>query len=148
MERVRELAVRLVRECGDDAVVGLSPAEIVEVATALGVYELPSSYVVFLGLMGKRAGQVLAGMDMFYPRLLKVKEYAQELFEEAGKVDLLSDGAIVFALHQGYRAYWFADNSEDPQVFSFKRVMSRRVDTGTRLPPSCSLRPKFGEAGC
>jgi len=109
VERVRELAGSLAREFGNETVVGLSSVEIVEVATALGGHELPSSYVEFLRLMGKVAGRMLVGTDIFYPRLLKVKEYAQELFEETGRVDLMSDTSIVFALHQGYQVYWFVD---------------------------------------
>ena len=132
VERVRELAGSLAREFGNETVVGLSSVEIVEVATALGGHELPSSYVEFLRLMGKVAGRMLVGTDIFYPRLLKVKEYAQELFEETGRVDLMSDTSIVFALHQGYQVYWFVDNSEDPQVLMYQEgdeAVSRRWDS-------------------
>ncbi|PPK65611.1 SMI1/KNR4 family protein [Actinokineospora auranticolor] len=101
----------------DGAFAGLTDAEIEAVRAAQGVSALPAYYIGFLRRMGREAGAFLVGTDIFHPRILEVPEGARELLAENDESHLLPDGAVVFALHQGYMAYWFDPNPTDnPRV--------------------------------
>jgi|HigsolmetaAR206D_1030411.scaffolds.fasta_scaffold07126_3 hypothetical protein len=116
MHTIVELA-ELIRREGPDGVQGITAEQISEVQRAWGVSRLPRVYVDFLTHMGARAGRVLRGTDAFFPTILQMKEWADEFFEENSGVVSPPDGVVVFAMHQGYVAYWMADiSSPDPEV--------------------------------
>jgi len=116
MHRIAEVA-ELIRHEEPGGVLGLSQAQVSEIQNAWGVRELPSAYVEFLTRMGARAGRVLRGTDAFHPVILQMRNWADEFFEENAEVLSLPDRAVVFAMHQGYLAYWMSDISEaDPEV--------------------------------
>ena len=132
MRKVAELA-ELIRQEKPDGVLGITQEQILEIQDAWGVPRLPSAYVEFLTHMGARAGRVLRGTDAFYPVLLQMKEWADEFFDENSDFFSLPDGAIVFAMHQGYLAYWMSDiSAPDPQVV----LCSEAVSTPLRVWPT------------
>jgi hypothetical protein len=97
--------------------VGIEPHQIRQVQAAWGVSELPSAYVEFLTQMGAGAGRLLSGTDAFYPVILEMRKWAAEFFEENAEKLSAPEGALVFAMHQGYVVYWMSDiSSLDPEV--------------------------------
>jgi SMI1 / KNR4 family (SUKH-1) len=104
-----------------DAVSGCDESEIAEIKADQRVRRLPAAYVDFLERVGHGAGEFLAGTDAFYPRILGLKEAAEELFAE-GKVKIsLEAEAFVIAMHQGYQVFWFPSVTEDdPKVIMYQ----------------------------
>lgn len=101
--------------------IGLTEAEIAEVAADQQVARLPSSYRDFLRLMGRGTGRLLVGTDAFYPQLLGLKCDAAALLEADGQASLVPAAAVVVAMHQGYQVYWMQDlGVEDPPVYMFQ----------------------------
>jgi len=132
MHKIAELA-NLIRQESPDGVLGITQEQISEIQDAWGVPRLPSAYVEFLALMGARAGRVLRGTDAFYPVLLRIKEWADDFFDENADFLSLPESAVVFAMHQGYLAYWMSDISvPDPEVV----LCSEAVSTPLRVWPT------------
>ncbi|GAA0567973.1 hypothetical protein GCM10010172_60210 [Paractinoplanes ferrugineus] len=124
MHKVAELA-NLIRQESPDGVLGITQEQISEIQEAWGVPRLPSAYVEFLALMGARAGRMLRGTDAFYPVLLRIKEWADDFFDENADVISLPESAVVFAMHQGYLAYCMSDVSvPDPEVILYSEAVS------------------------
>lgn len=100
---------------------GCSPQEIDELKAKQGVGFLPKLYVEYLAVLGRKAGNLDVGSDCFYPHLLRLKEWAQELLEENNCPLRLPDDAFVCLMHQGYQFLYFLtdDNNEDPPVFYY-----------------------------
>ncbi|WP_173140072.1 SMI1/KNR4 family protein [Kibdelosporangium persicum] len=118
---MRDLANLLRSRYGHDDVVGLTDNEVSEVQEDQELSGLPGAYVEFLTLMGRRAGKLLVGTDIFYPSIVGIKRDASELLEECGVRDLVPNDALVFAMHQGYQVYWMADVSTgDPAVSMYQ----------------------------
>ncbi|WP_326551638.1 SMI1/KNR4 family protein [Micromonospora sp. NBC_01813] len=116
MHGIAELA-ELIRQEEPDGVLGITKEQISEIQEAWGVSRLPLVYVEFLSRMGACAGRVLRGTDAFFPVILQMKEWADEFFDENSGIISLPDGAVVFAMHQGYLAYWMSGaSSSDPEV--------------------------------
>ena len=101
--------------------VGCSPAEIREVETGSKVV-LPRFYAQFLETMGRGAGGFLKGSSVFYPELLRLRGYAEDLLREGGTAFQLGERDFVFYVHQGYQfAYFHADvGDDDPPVWCFE----------------------------
>jgi hypothetical protein len=98
---------------------GCSPEEIREVEGKFGV-TLPAFYRCFLQKMGRRAGEFLVGSDVFYPQLLNLREYAEDLLRETRCSFSLGKEDFVFFVHQGYQfAYFRASDGDDPPVWYF-----------------------------
>ena len=132
MHKIAELA-ELIRQEKPDDVLGITQEQISEIQDAWGVPRLPSAYVEFLTHMGARAGRVLRGTDAFYPVLLQMKEWADEFFDENSDFLSLPEGAVVFAMHQGYLVYWMSDIlAPDPGVV----LCSEAVSTPLRVWPT------------
>lgn len=116
MHEIAELA-ELIRQEQPDGVCGITQEQINEIRRVWRVAQLPSAYIAFLTNMGARAGSMLRGTDAFYPVLLQMQDWADEFFDENAKILSLPDGALVFAMHQGYLAYWMSDiSATDPEV--------------------------------
>lgn len=102
-------------------IVGLSDDEIEAVRVDQGVTQLPARYIEFLRLMGRKAGSILVGTDIFYPDTLGLKPDGKQLLEENGLAVLISENSVVFAMHQGYQVYWMtSDGFGDPPVFMYQ----------------------------
>ena len=99
---------------------GCSPEEIREVETVCGV-QLPRIYRDFLMMAGKGAGAFLAGSDAFYPDLLHIRRYAEQLLREDSSSFHLSEDAFVYLMHQGYQFMFFhtSDSEVDPPIFHY-----------------------------
>jgi hypothetical protein len=115
--------------------IGISAAEIDEVALDQSVASMPGRYVEFLRVMGRTAGPLLVGTDAaprdrahlstgavtFYPDILGIKRDGLELLTDNGVSGLAAPDAIVFAMHQGYQVYWMARSlSDDPPVYMYQ----------------------------
>ena len=98
---------------------GCSLDEVRELESRYAV-TLPTFYTEFLLRMGRGAGAYMRGSDVFYPELLQVRRYAEELLREAGVNFQLGQNDFVFFVHQGYQfAYFQTDTSDDPPVWYF-----------------------------
>lgn len=79
---------------------------------------LPNSYKSFLKHMGKGAGSLFEGSDIYYPELLECKDAASRLLKHS--VFPLPDTAFVFYQHQDYLfMYFLTDSGDDPSVYRF-----------------------------
>ncbi|MDJ0717099.1 MAG: SMI1/KNR4 family protein [Prochloraceae cyanobacterium] len=99
---------------------GCSTEEI-EIIESKFKLKLPTAYKDFLKICGYRAGKFYAGTDMFYPDILELRTYAENLLKE-NEVDFqLPEEAFVFSMHQGYQFdYFLADNqNDDPPVYYY-----------------------------
>ncbi|GAB3447147.1 SMI1/KNR4 family protein [Actinophytocola sediminis] len=108
IESMRALADALV-EVGlatEGSVLGCTPAQLSEFRQARGIAELPAQYAEFLTVMGREAGELLRGTDFFYPAILNVGEWGQEIVDENGIERLVAPGSLTLGTHQGYVLYW------------------------------------------
>jgi hypothetical protein len=114
----------LVEDLGMSAsteLIGISAAEIGEVAEDQSVASMPGRYVEFLRVMGRAAGPLLVGTDAFYPDILGIKRDGLELLNDNGVSGFAPTNAIVFAMHQGYQVYWMPNSlSDDPPVYMYQ----------------------------
>lgn len=102
----------------ESALVGCSEVDIASVEQHFGC-KVPLAYRDFLTIAGRSAGKIFCGVDIFYPRLLRLKLEAEELLDELGLSDLLPRDAKVFCMHQGYEINFFLPVSDDPPIFQF-----------------------------
>jgi hypothetical protein len=104
---------------------GCSEADIAAVQAQAGGC-LPMAYKIFLECMGRQAGGFLVGTDVFYPAVLNLRSWAQEMLEEGNSGFVLPDTAFVFLMHQGYQCLYFLMEglSEDPPVFRVAEGMT------------------------
>ncbi|MEV7782667.1 SMI1/KNR4 family protein [Kitasatospora sp. NPDC088351] len=95
----------------------MTNAEIDRVRDLWGIRRVPEQYGEFLSLMGRGAGGILRGTDAFFPVILDMRRAGDDFFSDnPGGIDL-PDGAVVFAMHQGYQVYWMESTSlQDPPV--------------------------------
>jgi hypothetical protein len=101
-------------------IVGCTPAEIEEVARDQGT-DLPAAYRAFLALMGRKAGALFVGSDVFYPEVLQLRQAAEGLLEVGGARVGLPPTAVVFLMHQGHTfMYIDAGEGQDPPVRKYQ----------------------------
>ena len=82
MQHLEELLLRRQLASRDDFR-GCSFEEVRELESRFTV-TLPAVYKEFLLRMGRGAGAFMKGSDVFYPELLQVRRYAEELLREVG----------------------------------------------------------------
>lgn len=100
-------------------IIGCNKTEIAEVKEQWS-QKLPLAYLEFLQTMGKEAGRLFVGSEIFYPECLELRESAVELLSEFDKEDVLPDDAIVFSMHQGYQFLFFkSSEGDDPPVYHY-----------------------------
>ncbi|GAA1722935.1 SMI1/KNR4 family protein [Fodinicola feengrottensis] len=116
MLSIAEIAAE-VRAVDVDLVVGLDVREVDQLASSWQIGGLPKAYVEFLRLMGSGAGRILLGTDAFYPAILDLPRATHDFFADNVGGVKLPEGALVFAMHQGYQVYWMDSlNVADPSV--------------------------------
>jgi hypothetical protein len=71
----------LLRITNPSEIIGCTASEIEEVRLSQEVALLPSFYADFLRVMGKRAGRLFYDIDIYYPNILGLKKYANELLQ-------------------------------------------------------------------
>lgn len=93
-------------------IVSCAADEVAEVvAAAPDAFPVPDKYLAFLTVLGKSAGALFVGTDLFYPPLLEASEVAADISSGIGEALSLSD-RFFFGHHQGYKVYFFERNSE------------------------------------
>ncbi|TCJ89379.1 hypothetical protein [Nocardia alba] len=91
-----------------DSIIGCDAAEIEQVrSVAPDGFPISDEYQAFLEYMGKKAGTLFKGSDLFFPRMLDAIEAAEDI---SGK-GLALDGQFFFGHHQGYKVYFFKRGS-------------------------------------
>ncbi|QLY32957.1 SMI1/KNR4 family protein [Nocardia huaxiensis] len=100
-----------------DEIEGCSASEIGEVVSAAAQFPLPDEYLAFLRVLGKKAGALFRGTDLFFPTLLEAKEAALDIAEGPDESLKLED-RFFFGHHQGYKVYFFELGS--PAVFAYQ----------------------------
>lgn len=86
---------------------------------------LPPVYLRFLYMMGRSAGTYQRGSSCFYPELLELRDWAEELLLENNFKPLPED-AFVFWMHQGYQfAFFRLSEGDDPPVYYYHEVESK-----------------------
>lgn len=96
--------------------------------------KVPLEYREFLTIARRSAGKVFCGVDIFYPRLLRLNFEADELLDELGISDFLPTDAKVFCIHQEYEINYFLPVSDDPPVFQFFEGQSSITKTWDSFP--------------
>jgi hypothetical protein len=121
---------------------GCTEAEVAAVAADQGL-RLPSSYRVFLQLMGKHRGALMSDTVVGYPEIIGLRDTVETLVDEHSEPHALPNDAVVFALHQGYE-FWFLRSTEgpDPAVWFWT---PKQEDTSTATIVAMSL-PELLEA--
>ncbi|MEV6361678.1 SMI1/KNR4 family protein [Nocardia asteroides] len=89
-----------------DTIRGCDPDEIARVLAPAG-FPVPAEYHAFLACMGKQAGTLFQGTDLFYPQMLDAWEAAGDI---AGQELSLAD-RFFFGHRQGYKVYFFEPGS-------------------------------------
>ena len=109
--------VATVKRNTSDVVIGMTDAEIDRVRSLWKIRVIPDRYGQFLSLMGRGGGRILRGTDAFFPKILDMRRAADDFFSDNPGGVGLPQGAVVFAMHQGYQVYWMEDVSlHDPPV--------------------------------
>ncbi|MGW5921308.1 SMI1/KNR4 family protein [Nocardia fluminea] len=101
----------------EDDIMGCSASEIEDVLSSAGSFRLPDQYLAFLQVMGRRAGELFEGTDIFYPRSLEAREAAIDVASGDGE-SLSLENRFFFGHHQGYKVYFFEPDS--PAVFTYQ----------------------------
>ncbi|MDI5964915.1 SMI1/KNR4 family protein [Streptantibioticus silvisoli] len=116
MLSISDIAAGL-RRANPESVAGLTDAEMKCVREQWGIRKFPARYEEFLSLMGRGAGRILLGTDAFFPEILEMRRASDEFFADNPEGMDLPDGAVVFAMHQGYQVYWMDSSTlQDPPV--------------------------------
>ncbi len=103
-----------------DEIRGCTPDEVAEIEARFGL-PLPGMYRAFLLAMGRGAGRFLAGTHVFYPTVLELRQWAEELLRECGQPFALPGDAFVFLDHQGYQFGYFhtSGGEDDPPTYRY-----------------------------
>ena len=101
----------------EDEIMGCSASEKEDVSSSAGSFRLPDQYLAFLQVMGRRAGELFEGTDIFYPRSLEAREAAIDVASAAGE-SLSLENRFFFGHHQGYKVYFF--EPDFPAVFTYQ----------------------------
>jgi hypothetical protein len=96
-------------------IVGCTDQQMQEIEAVHG-RPLPAMYDAFMRRMGKGAGHLFRGTEIFYPEILDLREAAQELFLENHIKTPVSPEWVVFSMHQGYQFLFFDQRTADPPV--------------------------------
>ena len=114
IETIKELLLRYeIVKIGE--LIGCNQNEITEIEYLYN-FKLPIFYKQFLSSMGKKAGLFYKGSEFFYPDLLELRSYANELLEEDGNCFVLPIDAFVFFFHQGYQFMYFIVDSDNQHL--------------------------------
>ncbi|ALX96041.1 hypothetical protein AV650_21950 [Serratia fonticola] len=130
MSKVENIISKLVCNnlINQHSLIGCSTHEVEELESFLG-YTLPFEYKEFLRILGKGAGSLFQGTDIYYPRVLELKSEAEELISEMNLNKHLPDNAFVFCMHQGYECNYFLIGEPDPTIFQFYEGQeNQRID--------------------
>lgn len=91
-----------------DSIIGCDSAEIAQVySLAPEGFPIPDEYHAFLAQMGKQAGTLFRGTDLFFPRMLDAREAAEDISGEGPTLE----NHYFFGHHQGYKVYFFRSSS-------------------------------------
>ena len=110
-----------------ETIQGCSMEEVAKVESKFQIH-LPRMYREFLLVMGRRAGDFYRGADLFFPLVLELREWAEELLTEDGSQTSLPQESFVFLMDQGYQFMFFLleGSAEDPAVWHYHEVTERR----------------------
>jgi hypothetical protein len=119
---MRDLAGSLIESglATAESIVGCTPDELAEFRRVRGVAALPAQYGEFLTVMGREAGDLLRGTDFFYPVILEVGEWGQEVFDDNDMGHLFVPGSLVLGTHQGYIVFWLEPGQPSGPVHQYK----------------------------
>jgi hypothetical protein len=99
-----------------DQIRGCTDAEVARVLAQRPGFAVPDHYLAFLHRMGRGAGRLWRGTDLFYPEAAQINEWAEESARDTSP-PLTTHGRFFFASHQGYQFYFFEQGS--PEVFMY-----------------------------
>ncbi|MEU3024087.1 SMI1/KNR4 family protein [Nocardiopsis alba] len=109
-----DLAASLHLEKG--LVCGISESELTELRTKLGS-PLPGAYEDFMRRLGRGAGKLFVGTDIFFPQVIDFQQDMKDFLIEEGVEEYITGESVAFASHQGYQVYWMSSRNEfDPTV--------------------------------
>ncbi|BEK94107.1 hypothetical protein NSK11_contig00071-0047 [Nocardia seriolae] len=94
-----------------DEIVGCSDNEISRIVAAAESFPIPGTYLAFLKVFGRKAGDLFRGTDLFFPGLLDAKDAAIDIASGPSE-ELTLENRFFFGHHQGYKVYFFELGSE------------------------------------
>ena len=99
--------------------------------------KLPGAYRSYLRWFGKKAGELLVGMDCFYGDLWTLRGWAAALLVESGERFSLERDAFVFWMGQGVNfRYFLTTAGDDPPVFEYTERHGPPVQRWARFTES------------
>jgi hypothetical protein len=102
----------------EQPIVGLSRAEIDDVAGSQGQTKLPAAYEEFLADCGKSAGLFQRDAAFFFPEVKGLKRQLIEMLEDEGIEINVPTEAFVFGAYQGFQFHYFlCGDVADPVVY-------------------------------
>lgn len=102
-----------------DEIEGCSEDEVRGLEREAG-YNFPGGYRQFLLNIGRRAGLLFQGTDIFYPSIIRLTQEACELLQENQESFVLHDDVFVFSMHQGYEFCYFKfSDGGDPPIYQY-----------------------------
>jgi hypothetical protein len=124
-----------------ETLVGCTPEEVEEIRVAQRVDALPEQYVQYLLRMGRKNGELLAGTDVRYPKVVELADEMHELIEELGWASFIAPGSTMVAMHGGYTLYWvepggaahMAEEMKENPVHSWSSLVECLVFEADRL---------------
>jgi hypothetical protein len=118
---------------------GMPDDEIEQVKTRQDVQFLPSVYIEFLRVMGRKSGGIFGGCDITLPTLAILKtalfNELQDSREMGANVPDLPPACFVFLSIQGTDFFYFdtATNADDPEVYYYMGNWDRVYLVADRL---------------
>lgn len=104
--------------CTAQEIKGLSEEEVATIENEIG-HILPVEYREFLLAIGRRAGNFLAGTDIFIASLWDLRDEAIDLLRENHEPTELPPHSFVFSMHQGYEFTYFNLTEGAPPVYQY-----------------------------
>jgi hypothetical protein len=128
---IQELAMTLQQKgC---ILTGCSRQQITKIEQKLQI-NFPNTYVDYLLLMGKNAGQFMMGSSAFIDDLIEMQENASELLD-GNDFKPLPENAFVFFMHQGYQfALFHLTEGDNPPIYYYYE--GRNIDDFERAEDS------------
>lgn len=103
--------------------IGCTAEEIAQLCEKQGSSKLPGLYLQFLQKMGRQAGRLFVGCEVFYSAQIyfDFREVAEEILEINKVVFEIPKSAFVFLNHQGYIFMYFdtETNEYDPELIRY-----------------------------
>lgn len=132
MRALKESMIEYGIAAGDE-IVGCTEREIAQLEEKLATH-FPPAYRAFLLSMGKGAGRLFMGTDIFFGHISELRNALNEAVAEARDGLLLPADAVVFMSHQGIVFMFFrTSEGDDPPVYRYCQGDGSPIQSDSRF---------------